>query len=55
MLITSDDYEDNERIDSDKDDAVQKWSSLTKTIISSILYFFMLSSLMMAADDDDFV
>ena len=65
LLITIEDYEDNERIDSDNDDDVGcKWKrSLVarmviidnKASISNIFYLLMLSSLMRAADDDDLV
>ena len=62
LLITIEDSEDNERIDSDNDDDVDckwKWSLVARMVIidnkasiSNIFYFFMLSSLMRAADDD---
>ena len=65
LLITIEDYEDNERIDGDNDDDVDckwKWSLVARMVIidnkasiSNIFYFFMLSSLMRAADDDDLV
>ena len=65
LLITIEDYEDNERIDSDNDDDVDckwKWSLVARMVIidnkasiSNIFYFFLLSLLMRAADDDDLV
>ena len=65
LLITIEDSEDNERIDSDNDDDVDcklKGSLVARMVIidnkasiSIIFYFFMLSSLMRAADDDDLV
>ena len=62
LLITIEDSEDNERIDSGNDDDVDckwKWSLVARMVIidnkasiSIIFYVFMLSSLMRAADDD---